>query len=179
MIATVLLSGGLDSAACVALLKKTHEVHALFVNHSQQALRQERLSAKRIARHYDIHLTELTLRAGHAATGEVMGRNAAFVFSALMQWDRRSGLLAIGVHRGTPYYDCSERFVHDVASIVSAYTDGILQLVAPFLQLTKRELVAFCREADVPIHLTYSCERGTSPPCGRCTSCQDRKKANI
>jgi 7-cyano-7-deazaguanine synthase len=47
-------------------------------------------------------------------------------------------------------------------------------LGAPFATWTKQDIIAYCRTRNVPVHLTYSCERGTEPPCGTCLSCKDR-----
>ena len=57
-------------------------------------------------------------------------------------------------------------------SVVSQ-TDGAVQVGAPFLAWTKRQVWDFATSGDVPLSLTYSCERGGEAACGECPSCQD------
>ena len=55
---TVLLSGGIDSSACLQfLLDRRHDVSALFIDHGQAAAERERPAAGAIAKHFDLHLS--------------------------------------------------------------------------------------------------------------------------
>jgi 7-cyano-7-deazaguanine synthase len=87
----------------------------------------------------------------------------------------RSELLALGVHGGTPYYDCSQAFVETVGKTIAEHTDGRVSVVAPFVTWTKKDVFDFFRSADLPLALTYSCEVGSEPTCGICASCRDGK----
>jgi 7-cyano-7-deazaguanine synthase len=87
-------------------------------------------------------------------------------------------LIALGVHDGTPYYDCGPGFLRDLQSVLDGYAGGAVRLVAPFLSWNKRQIWDFCRLADVPVGLTYSCEKGGAQPCGKCSSCRDRIALN-
>jgi 7-cyano-7-deazaguanine synthase len=111
---------------------------------------------------------------GAFGTGELTGRNAMLIFSALFFTRGKSDLLAIGIHAGTPYFDCSEAFVASAARLVSECTDGCTSLVAPFISWSKKEVFDYFVTAQLPIELTYSCEAGTDPVCGVCASCRDR-----
>jgi len=58
MHAIVLLSGGIDSAACVAFYKQLgHDVSGLFIDYGQPVREQEERSAAAIAAHYKIPFT--------------------------------------------------------------------------------------------------------------------------
>lgn len=70
------------------------------------------------------------------------------------------GLISIGIHSGTNYSDCSELFVDKLQNIFDLYCDGKISIDAPFLEWTKSDIWKFATENDVPIHLTYSCEKG-------------------
>ena len=111
--------------------------------------------------------------------GEIRGRNGFLVLAALMAKPRFAGILALGIHAESPYYDCGIRFLNLMKSVVSDYTLGTVQLDAPFIELTKPEIVEYCRIHNVPLELTYSCERGSSPPCGSCDSCGDRRALGL
>jgi len=60
--AVVLLSGGLDSSANLAIEKSLgHHVTALFINYGQRALKGERLAVEKLASHFKIELNEVAL----------------------------------------------------------------------------------------------------------------------
>ena len=101
------------------------------------------------------------------------GRNAFFLHAALMAFKYTTGIIAIGVHSDTPYYDCSEQFIRDMQLSFDLYTDGRVGIGAPFLHWNKRDIWEYCHSKKVPIQLTYSCELGRDQPCGQCLSCKD------
>jgi len=43
--------------------------------------------------------------------------------------------------------------------------------------MTKREVALLGKELGVPFEKTYSCYRGTEPPCGKCPTCLQREEA--
>ncbi len=172
----VLMSGGMDSAACIHYyLESGFHVQGLFMDYGQLAGKHERQSAAKIAQHYDVLLDEVSLATGKSfGPGEVRGRNAFFIISALMARPSFIGLLALGIHGDTLYYDCGERFAGLMRDLVTDYTDGTVQLDFPFMQTDKRGVHDYCMEHHIPLALTYSCESGTFPPCKDCPSCKDR-----
>ena len=172
---TVLLSGGIDSAACVGLYREQQfAVNGIHISYGQVPAAREVAAARSVASHYAVPLKVVRLVGGHLKTpGELLGRNAFLLFSALMELEERSSLLALGIHSGTPYYDSSPRFLASVQALVDGQCDGRIRVVAPFLEWTKRDIWDYCIEHAVPIDLTYSCERGSSQPCGDCLSCRD------
>ena len=174
--AIVLLSGGLDSAACAHLLGQAGwSVRGLFLAYGQAASQPEGYAAVAVAAHLGIGLSELTVTAGVGfEAGELTGRNAFFVFAALLAGRIARGSIVLGIHAGTPYYDCSPAFVESTDRLVAEHTDGRVRLLAPLLTWSKADVVAYCRKAGIPLPITYSCEAGTVPVCGRCASCRDR-----
>ena len=173
----VLLSGGVDSAACTALyLNQGFRVRCVHVSFGQAAADPERVAAERVARHFGLSL-EVLRWSGNARfrAGETTGRNAFLHLGALLEIGARSGLLASGIHAGTPYFDCSKGFISSLQSLLDGYCDGRMLVAAPFLDWTKDQVFLFCRTEGVPVDLTYSCENGSLPPCGSCVSCRDRR----
>jgi 7-cyano-7-deazaguanine synthase len=175
--ATVLMSGGIDSAACAHFLRRQGLVlDAVFLDYGQVAATLEVRAAMALAHHLDLPLQLFTLSGSEPlGSGELVGRNALLVFATLFLIRGRSGLIALGLHAGTPYYDCSAPFVTSIASLVSEHTDGRVSVVAPFIEWTKRDVFDYFISANLPISITYSCESGTDPVCGACASCRDRK----
>ena len=175
--ATVLLSGGIDSAACAHLLRaRGHDVGGFFVDYGQAAANPEECAAKSIASQIGIPLGVYRVLGGPYFTpGELIGRNAFLLLSAVLLAPNKSGLVAIGVHAGTTYYDCSFAFIEKMGRLISEHTDGTLQLLAPFLKWNKKDVFDYFAKSGIPLELTYSCEAGVVPPCGRCASCRDRR----
>jgi 7-cyano-7-deazaguanine synthase len=175
----ILLSGGIDSTACVHFYNKQKSwLQAIFVDYGQQSAVREWHAAHAVARHYQIPLSRLRWNGNRKGPGELLGRNAFLIFGGLLEIGNRPGILAGGFHAGTPYYDCSIDFVRKSQEILDGYTDGRLQLGVPFLEWTKREIWEFCKAERIPLGLTYSCERGQKQPCGICRSCKDLEILN-
>lgn len=173
----VLLSGGIDSAACVHYhLALNFDVRGLFIDYGQLASSNERQAATQIAKHYGIKLDKVSFTSTNDfGPGEIRGRNAFFIMAALLVYPQLKGILCLGIHSGVPYYDCSAAFVRHINMILDEYTGGEVRIDTPLLTWDKAMIYAYCKEKDIPIYLTYSCEAGTDPPCGKCRSCKDRE----
>lgn len=172
----LLLSGGIDSACCLAFLQSTgRSVDTLFVDYGQASVKAEHTSARNVALHYESNFRVISIC--HERTlggGEIIGRNAALVFAALLSAELLPASICLGIHAGTPYYDCSEAFCSDLDRIVSELTNARTGLLVPFATWNKADIAQFATEHDVPVQLTYSCESSNSP-CGDCISCKDRE----
>jgi 7-cyano-7-deazaguanine synthase len=114
-----------------------------------------------------------------AKAGEIMGRNGFLVLSALMTKPSFVGLLSMGIHAGTSYYDCSPPFVSDMQRILDGYSGGRIQFSTPFLSWSRGEILEFCKERNVPLELTWSCEANSHIACGHCMSCRDKAIVNV
>lgn len=177
----VLVSGGIDSAALLAFyLRERYDVRAQFVDFGQPAVKQEMRAATLVCQHYGIPLSITTVRSQAAfSVGEILGRNAFLVFAAVLVCGRTPGIIAMGLHEGPPYYDCTESFLKGIQAVVDGYSAGRIRVAAPFLKWGKRTIWEFCKEARVPVDSTYSCEMGGASPCGACLSCKDREALNV
>ena len=175
--ATVLLSGGIDSAACAYMLARRElAVQGLFFDYGQRAAGPEERAATSVAEYLQIPLRRLRLSGPEPfSAGEIPGRNAFFVFASLLYLRGQPGVVALGLHSGTAYYDCSDAFLASIDRLVAQHTDGRVSVIAPFVSWTKLDVYEYFLSTGMPIELTYSCESGTSPPCGLCVSCRDRK----
>ena len=172
----VLTSGGLDSTACIKYyIDQGFLVQGVFINYGQIAWKNEFKSAINISKYFDINLLRLDFISDKFFyQGEIKGRNAFLIMAALMACPDFKGLICIGIHSGTPYYDCSRQFVNKMDDILINYTNGQMALDIPFIDWSKKMVYKYCLDNKVPIQLTYSCENGTDIPCGRCSSCLDR-----
>lgn len=87
----------------------------------------------------------------------------------------------IGVHQDdsaiNAYADCSENFIRAMNQAVEIGTYDKIKIVAPFLGLTKADIVKIGLELTVPYELTWSCYERGEIPCGKCATCRDRAAA--
>ena len=147
---------------------------ALFVDYGQAAAGRERTAATAVAAALGIGLMTRTFE--HSRTleaGEHPGRNALLISMAVFELGAPGGVVGIGVHAGTRYYDCSTPFVQSMNRLVQEQTDGRTALTAPLVMWTKAEVFRVFQGSGVPLDVTYSCETGPTP-CGVCLSCADR-----
>jgi len=157
-----------------------HEVTGMFVDYGQPVNQKEERSAEAIARHYSIPLRVIRTAASHNEfRGEIAGRNAFLTFAALLHCPHLTGVIALGIHAGSAYYDCSEHFVDHLNALLAGYSDGQVVLGVPLLTWSKQAVYDFCLKSGVPVELTWSCEVGPLVPCGRCLSCEDRVHLNV
>ena len=87
----------------------------------------------------------------------------------------------IGVHQDdsavNAYADCSENFIRAMNDAVNIGTYGKIKIVAPFLGMTKADIVRIGLELNAPYELTWSCYERGEIPCGKCATCLDRAAA--
>lgn len=171
----ILTSGGIDSTACINFYKDLNfNILALFIGYGQKAYNQELAAVTSITNFYKVKLHTVNLSNPHSfEDGEVIGRNALLIFTALLHFPFSNGLIAIGVHRGTPYYDCSEQFLEHTQLIINNYSGGSISLAAPFKSFNKMEVFKYATSEKLPLNLSYSCELGLTQPCHICSTCKD------
>lgn len=177
--AVVLLSGGVDSAVCLALLRRDAiDVESLFIDYGQSSSKAELSSARRVARRFKSPLSVVHVGGFAVNVGEIRARNLLLLACAANRAIANHHLIVIGVHSGTPYADCGEPFVKEVQDVLDVYTAGCVSLCCPLLHLTKMQVYTLAHELDLDISSLHSCERG-DVPCGKCRSCQDRSVVEI
>ncbi len=176
----ILLSGGIDSTACIKFYKDIERPScALHIDYGQPASKREAKSAIAIAKYYSIPLF-CTRWEGpiNKTSGFILGRNSFLLTAALLECPDSVSVIALGIHSGTFYMDCTKNFIEKMQSVFDIYENSRFKLSAPFIEFNKQELYNYCIKNKVPIELTYSCENGTFPPCGNCQSCKDRELLN-
>ena len=77
------------------------------------------------------------------------------------------------------YPDCRPAFFEAFQRVVDAGTrpDTDLEVVAPFVEWSKADIVERGLELGVPYETTWSCYRNETPACGRCDACAYRLEA--
>lgn len=77
------------------------------------------------------------------------------------------------------YPDCTPEFIGAMMNAVYVGTYHKVRLVAPFLWMTKTDVVRRGLELGAPLKETWSCYRGGEKHCGTCPTCIERHKAFI
>ena len=75
---------------------------------------------------------------------------------------------------GNAYPDCSQAFNDAINTAIYVGSGNQLSVVAPFIGMTKAEVVAQGVKLNVPYEMTWSCYEGNEKPCGVCGTCRDR-----
>ncbi|MDI6702080.1 7-cyano-7-deazaguanine synthase QueC [Methanothermobacter wolfeii] len=110
----------------------------------------------------------------------VPGRNIVFTsvgvsFAEAMEadavivgWDREEA---------ATFPDNSREFLEAFNSLLGIGTIRGVRVIAPVIDMTKKEIVEAGMEMDFPFELTYSCYTGEDVHCGVCESCLRRRRA--
>jgi 7-cyano-7-deazaguanine synthase len=87
--------------------------------------------------------------------------------------------LLISNHAGDHaiYPDCRPDFIQSMNDAIRFGTYNNVEILAPFTNLTKRQIALIGKEIAVPFENTYSCYNGQEIHCGICGTCVERKEA--
>jgi len=197
----MLLSGGVDSATLAYVLEDNWDVYALTVNYGQRH-NKEISSAIQIANELGIHQRVLDLHVlqgllvsslttggkipeGHYTAESqkstvVPNRNAILLnVAAGYALSIGAETIAYAAHRNDRaiYPDCRLEFVDSLQTTLRLGTDSDMQVLTPFINSTKAEIVKLGLGLKVPYELTWSCYKGTQKACGKCGTCVERLEA--
>lgn len=125
---------------------------------------------------------QLEKTGGKPVSTYVPFRNGLFISSAAsVALSNDCGVIYYGAHSddaaGNAYPDCSAAFNNAMNDAVYIGSGEQLKIAAPFVELTKADIVKMGHELGVPYELTWSCYEGGEKPCGVCGTCRDRMAA--
>jgi 7-cyano-7-deazaguanine synthase len=75
------------------------------------------------------------------------------------------------------YPDCRPSFVSAMETALHLCDWHDLTLHAPYLHLSKADIVKIGINLGVDYSLTWTCYRGEARPCGKCGACVERQEA--
>jgi 7-cyano-7-deazaguanine synthase len=85
-------------------------------------------------------------------------------------------VIALGTLKGNPFADSSREFFDDFASVVDTAVDHRLEVVTPFSELNKAQVLELGRHLQ--LQHTFSCiDPSAGVHCGRCNKCAERQRA--
>lgn len=202
----LLLSGGIDSTTLLAKLKKEdYEVVAISFSYGQKH-EIELAYAKKNAEKYNVKDHRIikienslfnssalvnpeiqisrykneTIPEGKVNT-YVPFRNLLFTSTALSlaeTLDIKEIYLAFNQDDSRNFWDCTPYFLDKINSICSI--DSEITIKAPFIELTKIEVIELAKELHVNLENTISCyQPSDGSECGECLSCVTKRKVLI
>ena len=195
----VLLSGGMDSAVCLAWTikhfgKYDNVVDTVCFDYGQRHAAQELDSAKRIAATARVPLTIYDIRdgvgdwcpggsslvgsEGSLLGGDVVveGRNRALIVSAALLHDPKlpdAVVFGACADDQEVFEDCRPEFFRSVEEELR------IPIHTPLIDKTKRDVVELAASIGATnlIAMSWSCYAGGEVPCGDCGACMARARA--
>ena len=207
MKAVCLLSGGMDSSTLAYLARsRGYEILALHLNYGQRTERKELLCARKIAGllnakvFVEINLEYFARFGMSSLTDEkivveeydpdreqipntyVPFRNANLLSIATSFAEAQGAdAIFIGVQSldYSGYPDCRPQFIEAFQKVIDLGTKDTtkITLFAPFITMTKTDILKEGLKLGVPYEHTWSCYRNGAKACGTCGSCHFRKEA--
>ncbi|MBU4536399.1 MAG: 7-cyano-7-deazaguanine synthase QueC [Euryarchaeota archaeon] len=112
----------------------------------------------------------------------VPGRNIVFTAIATAFAESEDAeIIIVGwdQEEATTFPDNSWEFLDAFNKVLRIGTLEGVQIAAPLIDLSKKEIVELGHKIAAPMELSYSCYRGAENHCGTCESCMRRKRAFI
>jgi 7-cyano-7-deazaguanine synthase len=205
--AVCLISGGMDSATAAYLAKdQGYEIIGLHVTYGQRTERKERQCARTIARFLsaieflEVDIGYLRILGGSTLTDwkrEIVDydplrveipdtyvpfRNGNLLSIATSMAEARGAeaiFIGAQAHDYSGYPDCRPAFLEAFQEVINRGTRDTtaISLQAPFVHMTKADILRIGIRLGVPYEHTWSCYRNEGPACGRCGSCHFRTEA--
>ena len=87
--------------------------------------------------------------------------------------------IAYAAHSGDHaiYPDCRNEFADAMSAAIRLADRKSIDLIRPFVNWTKADIVRRAAELSVPLDQTWSCYTGGEEHCGRCGTCIERREA--
>ncbi len=201
----VICSGGLDSVSLAHRIAAEHELIALLSFDYGQRHRKEldyagacaarlgvphhiidirtigaRLTGSALTDDVEVpdgHYAEETMRSTVVPNRNAIMLTIAFGLAAAQQADA----VAIAVHGGDHfiYPDCRPGFIDSFNTMQAHALEGYakVELYAPYVMVSKADIVSDGAKHDTPFGETWSCYKGGERHCGRCGTCVERREA--
>lgn len=201
--AVVIISGGLDSTILTYdAIASGYNIKALSFDYNQKHRKELQYASKTCKKlgieHKILKLDILNEIApssltrknwevpeGHYAAEQmkqtvVPNRNMVMLsLAAAYAISNKADKLFYGAHAGdhTIYPDCRPEFANAIKETIRLADWHVVTLEAPYVNITKADVVKIGAKLKVPFEDTWSCYRGLSKPCGKCGTDVERKEA--
>lgn len=191
--ALVLLSGGLDSVLSLVWYAQIYEVEAVAVHYGQRHF-SELAAAWEITKAMNVPFETVEMSAfssiapsqltGKMGGSVVVPNRNAFLLSVAgaVAMARGIGTIVVGCNAEdeADFTDCRAAFLDGMSDVLTAAAGSPIEVVAPWLRMTKGEALRLCLPIPGAIEharRSVSCYEGKRPGCGRCSACVKRSAA--
>ena len=189
-----LFSGGLDSTVLLYdLLDQEAHVHCLLFNYGQRHLK-ELQCAENICCHLNVPYDRLAIapKLFFRSTltnreGQLMGKDTivpnrnmvmiSLAASYALSYGGTAVTYAANADDAEIYPDCRYEFFKAINEALRLCDNRRMEVHAPYIQRTKKQIVAIGRKLKVPFESTWSCYTDHALPCGKCGACIQREAA--
>lgn len=187
----LLLSGGLDSTTLLYQLKSEGaHVHAVLFDYGQNHWRELEFAQKHCEK-LDVLWTRIEIdkvfkgwpfasRLVGGKVGDVVHFRNAVMLSIACSMAAANGVEYViygpNADDALLFADCRGEFINAFNRTL-IYAELDVEVKAPFLHLTKKEIAKIAWALSVPIELTWSCYERGPVECGTCDACLKRKAA--
>ncbi|WP_067219842.1 7-cyano-7-deazaguanine synthase QueC [Marinomonas gallaica] len=201
--AVVVYSGGMDSYTVLhTALAAGKDVYALSFNYGQRHSKELDVAAKVCQKfnipHKVVDISAInSLMAGSSLTDDIEipeGHYAEDSMKNTVVPNRNMVLLSMaiayavsleapevyyGAHAGDHhiYPDCRPEFVHAMNAVSQIANYEPVEIVTPFLNSSKGEILAAGLAMDLNYGDTWTCYNGREKACGKCGACNERMEA--
>ncbi len=200
----ILMSGGLDSTTLLHwVIKKGYMPFVLSFNYGQRHKKELKFAQntckKLKVNHKILDLENIqSLLLGSALTSEdvevpeshyshasqkktvVPNRNAIMINIAIgYAISNRINKIFYAAHYNDRaiYPDCRWEYIQSQNTTSNLANDEHIEIIAPFVEKTKEEIVRLGAELGVSFENTWSCYKGGNQSCGVCGTCRERIEA--
>ena len=200
----VLLSGGMDSVTALYHARLSHDIvcavsfHYGAKHNDREIPFAARHAAALAVPHWEIRLgfieqffkSDLLRSGGEIPKGhyeEQTMKKTVVPFRNGIMLSIAAGLaesleadgLVIAAHAGDHaiYPDCREDFMKSMGDAIRLGTYAKVEIVRPFIAMTKADIVRRGHELSVDFAQTWSCYVGGETHCGECGTCVERREA--
>lgn len=202
----VLLSGGMDSVTALYDSAARHDVAAALSfdygsKHNAREIPFARWHAENLGvPHRVLRLpfigedfaSDLLVAGGEIPRGDynletmrqtVVPFRNGIMLSIAAGWaeSRGASAVVIAAHGGDHaiYPDCRGEFMRTMGEAIRLGTYAQIEILAPFIGLTKDQIARRGHELGVDFRRTWSCYVGGEVHCGECSTCRERREAFV
>jgi 7-cyano-7-deazaguanine synthase len=200
----VLCSGGMDSVTALHWARREHAVVAAVsfdygAKHNPREIPFAAEHAAQLGVHHEVvplkfidrlFTSDLLMSGGEIPEGHyeaasmkqtVVPFRNAIMLSVATGFAESAGAegLVIAAHGGDHaiYPDCREDFMRAMGEAMRLGTYAGVQLLRPFIAMTKGGIAATGAQLGVNFARTWSCYKGGAVHCGKCGTCVERREA--
>lgn len=89
-----------------------------------------------------------------------------------------SNYIAIGtIKTAIQYPDCKRSYFDTLEHIINESIKREIRILTPIDNFTKIDIVRYSHKYQLPLEISYSCDKGVRNHCRNCPSCKDRFEA--